>query len=44
MKEIRLISIEMENFKCFPSLKIDFNGRNTSIYADNAGGKTKERH
>lgn len=40
MKEIKLISIEMENFKCFPSLKIDFNGRNTSIYADNAGGKT----
>ena len=40
MKEIKLISLELHNFKCHSHLKIDFNGRNTSIYGDNATGKT----
>lgn len=40
MREIKLISLEMENFKCFPHLRIDFNGRNTEICGDNATGKT----
>ena len=40
MKDIRLIRLEIENFKCFQYLKIDFNGRNVSIYGNNAAGKT----
>ena len=40
MKDIRLISLEMENFKCFRHMKIDFDGRNVSIYGNNAAGKT----
>ena len=40
MKEIKLISLEMENFKCFRHLRLDFNGRNAVIYGDNATGKT----
>ena len=40
MKDIKLISLEVENFKCHRHLKLDFNGRNASIYGDNATGKT----
>ena len=40
MKEIKLISLELNNFKCHSHLKIDFNGRNVSIYGENAAGKT----
>lgn len=40
MKEIRLISLEIENFKCHKYLKLDFNGRNATIYGDNATGKS----
>ena len=40
MKDIKLISLEIENFKCFRHLKLDFDGRNVSIYGDNAAGKT----
>ena len=40
MKDIKLIRLEIENFKCFQYLKIDFNGRNVSIYGNNAAGKT----
>ncbi len=40
MKEIKLISLEIENFKCFRHLKLDFNGRNAEISGDNAVGKT----
>ena len=40
MKEIKLISLEIENFKCFRHLKLDFNGRRAEIAGDNATGKT----
>ena len=40
MKDIKLISLELSNFKCHSHLKIDFNGRNVSIYGENAAGKT----
>ncbi len=40
MKQIKLISLELTNFKCHSHLKIDFNGRNTAILGDNAAGKT----
>ena len=40
MKEIKLIRLEIENFKCFRHLRLDFNGRNTVILGDNATGKT----
>jgi hypothetical protein len=40
MKDIKLISLELFNFKCHAHLKIDFNGRNTSLLGDNATGKT----
>lgn len=40
MKDIKLISLELTNFKCHRHLKIDFNGRNTSISGDNGAGKT----
>lgn len=38
--EIRLKTLHLENFKCHKSLTIDFDGKNTSIYGDNATGKT----
>ena len=40
MKEIKLIRLEMEKFKCFQHLRLDFNGRNAAILGDNATGKT----
>ena len=40
MKEIKLISLELNNFKCFNQIKIDFNGKNTDIYGANGAGKT----
>ena len=40
MKDIKLISLELTNFKCHRHLKIDFNGRNTVIAGDNGAGKT----
>ena len=40
MKDIKLISLALSNFKCHSHLKIDFNGRNVSILGDNAAGKT----
>ena len=40
MKDIRLISLEIENFKCHRHLKLDFNGKNATILGDNATGKT----
>ena len=40
MKDIKLIRLEIENFKCFRHLRIDFNGRNVAIYGNNATGKT----
>lgn len=38
--EIRLKQLHLENFKCHKSLTIAFDGGNTSIYGDNATGKT----
>ena len=38
--EIRLKRLHLENFKCHKSMTIDFDGRNASIYGDNATGKT----
>lgn len=40
MKEIKLIRLELNNFKCHSHLKIDFNGRNMTISGDNAVGKS----
>lgn len=40
MKEIKLICLKLENFKCHGNLKIDFNGKNAAIWGDNATGKT----
>ena len=40
LKDIKLISLELSNFKCHRHLKLDFNGRNTTISGDNATGKT----
>ena len=38
--DIRLKQLHMENFKCHKSLTITLDGRNASIYGDNATGKT----
>ena len=40
MQNIKIICLELENFKNHRHLKLDFNGRNASIYGDNATGKT----
>ena len=40
MKDVKLVRLELSNFKCHSHLKIDFNGRNVSIYGENAAGKT----
>lgn len=40
MTEIKIMSLELTNFKCHKYLKLDFNGKNASIYGDNASGKT----
>ncbi len=40
MKDIRIQKLTLENFKCHKSLAIDFGGRETSIYGDNATGKS----
>ena len=40
MKEIKLIRLELNNFKCHSHLVLDLNGRNTSLMGDNATGKT----
>lgn len=40
MTDIRIKRLSLENFKCHGHLAIDFEGRNASIYGDNATGKT----
>lgn len=40
MKDIKIISLELVNFKSHRHLKLDFNGRNAEISGDNATGKT----
>ena len=40
MTEIKITSLELNNFKCHQYLKLDLHGGNASIYGDNASGKT----
>jgi DNA repair exonuclease SbcCD ATPase subunit len=40
MKNIKIMRLALENFKCHKSLTLEFNGSNASIYGDNASGKT----
>ena len=40
MKEIRIKRLSLENFKCHASLTLELDGRDVSIYGDNATGKT----
>ena len=40
MREIKIVRLELENFKCHRHLRLDFGGRNVTIYGDNATGKT----
>ena len=40
MKNIKLISLELSNFKCHKHLRLDFNGRSAEISGDNATGKS----
>ena len=40
MKNIRLMKLALHNFKCHAHLELNFNGKDTSIYGDNATGKT----
>lgn len=40
MKEIKIMRLTLENFKCHRLLNLVLDGRNTSIYGDNATGKT----
>lgn len=40
MKDIKIIRLELENFKCHKHLVLDLEGRNASVYGDNASGKT----
>lgn len=40
MKEIKIISLELNNFKCFNHIKIFFQGKNADIYGANGVGKT----
>lgn len=40
MTEIKIKRLVLENFKCHRFLRLDFDGRNATIYGDNAVGKT----
>ena len=40
MKDIKIKKLALENFKSHKNLTIEFDGRNASIYGDNATGKT----
>ena len=40
MKEIKLLKLKIENFKCFQELEIDFNGQDMVINGANGTGKT----
>ena len=40
MTEIKIKRLSLENFKCHRNLTLTFNGGNSSIYGDNASGKT----
>lgn len=38
--KMQLISLTLENFKCYEHMEFRFDGRNASIYGDNGTGKT----
>lgn len=40
MKNIRIKSLRLQNFKCHSSLVLNFDGRNAVLYGDNATGKS----
>lgn len=40
MESIKIKSLRLENFKCHRKLELAFDGRDASIYGDNATGKT----
>lgn len=40
MREIKIVRLVLENFKCHRHLRLDFGGRDVTIYGDNATGKT----
>jgi len=40
MTEIKIMRLVLENFKCHRYLELNLEGRNASIYGDNATGKT----
>lgn len=40
MRDIKIMRLSLENFKCHKHLVLDFMGRDMSIYGDNATGKT----
>lgn len=40
MKNIKIMQLRLENFKCHRLLELDLQGRSASIYGDNAAGKT----
>lgn len=40
VKRITLVSLKLMNFQGIRSLELDFDGRNASVYGDNATGKT----
>lgn len=40
MRNIKIIRLTMENFKCHSHLNLEFGGRNATLYGDNATGKT----
>ena len=40
MTEIKIMRLVIENFKCHRHLELIFEGRNATIYGDNAAGKT----
>ncbi len=40
MRDIKIMRLTLENFKCHKHLTLDFMGKNQSIYGDNATGKT----
>lgn len=40
MTNIRIMRLVLDNFKCHSHLELVFNGRNASVYGDNATGKT----
>lgn len=40
MREIKIVRLTLENFKCHRHLRLDFVGRDVTIYGDNATGKT----